>query len=228
MTRNQLNQQAMLESVAAFLGLRATDLAVNPVIATIAATLTNILQSIRDLKQVQDKTTKGATRTKSEVETAIINGILKIGAALRAYATEAKNYELLSIATFTETDIRRLRDSNLADKARTIHEAAVPVAEELNIYMVTTQDVTELGDNIPAYLQALPGSRGILNQTKQSTADIQAKIDEGRQLLKEKLDVHMLPYKSTKPSIYGEYQNARSIVDKAGTQKQIIPTGGTA
>ena len=90
--------------------------------------------------------------------------------------------------------------------------------------MVTPDDVTTLGHNIPAYLQALPGSRGILVQTKQSTADIQAKLDEGRQLLKEKLDVHMQPYKATMPSLYGEYQNARIIVDKAGTQK---PTPGT-
>ena len=228
MTRNQLNQQAMLESVAAFLGLRATNLAVNPFIATIATTLTNILQRIRDLKQVQDKSTKGATRTKNELETAIISGILKVGAALKAYATEAKNYELLSIATFTETDIKRLRDSNLADKARTIAEAATPVVGALNIYMVTPEDVTTLSDNLPAYLHALPGSRGVLVQTKQSTADIQSKIDEGRQLLKEKLDVHMLPYKSTMPSLYGEYQNARSIVDKAGTQKPSPGTGGPA
>jgi hypothetical protein len=228
MTRNQLNQQAMLESVAAFLGLRATDLAVNPVIATLAATLTNILKRIRDLKQVQDKSTKGATRSKTELETAIISGILKIGAALKAYATEAKKYELLSIATFTETDIKRLRDSNLADKARTIHEAATPVVAELNIYMVTPEDVSTLGDNIPAYLKALPGSRGVLVQTKQSTADIQTKIDEGRQLLKEKLDVHMQPYKATNPTLFGEYQNARSIVDKAGTQKQGPETGGPA
>ncbi|MFA5974456.1 MAG: hypothetical protein WC780_19055 [Lentimicrobiaceae bacterium] len=230
MTRKQLNQQAMLESVATFLGLHATDLAVNPVIATIAATLTNILQSIRNLKQVQDKTTKGATRSKSELETAIINGILKIGAALKAYATEAKNYEMLSIATFSETAIKHLRDSNLADKARTIHEVAAPVVAQLNIYQVGPEDVTALSANIPAYLQALPGGRGILNQTKQSTTDIQTKIDEGRQLLKEKLDVHLLTYKATNPTLYGEYQNARIIVDKAGTRedKQASGTGGPA
>lgn len=219
MTRKQLNQQAMLESVATFLGLRANDLAVNPVIATIAATLTHILQSIRNLKQVQDKTTKGATRSKSELETAIINGILKIGAALKAYATEAKNYELLAVATFSESSIKHLRDSNLADKARTIAEAALPVVGELNIYLVGTEDVSALSANIPAYLQALPGSRGILNQTKQSTSDIQTKIDEGRKLLKEKLDVHLLPYKATNPTLYGEYQNARSIVDKAASHE---------
>jgi hypothetical protein len=228
MTRNQLNQQAMLESVATFLGLRATDLAVNPAIAILAATLTQILQSIRNLKQVQDKSTKGATRTKSELETAIISGILKVGAALKAYATEAKNYELLSIASFTETDIKRLRDSNLADKARTIAEAAAPVEDQLSIYMVTPADVATLSETIPAYLQALPGSRVVLVQTKQSTADIQAKLDEGRQLLKEKLDVHMQPFKATMPSLYGEYQNARVIVDKAGTQKPTPVSDGPA
>ena len=220
----------MLESVAAFLGLRANDLAVNPVIAAIAATLTNILQSIRDLKQVQDRTTKGATRSKSELETGILNGILKICAALKAYATEAKNYELLAVASFTESSIKHLRDSNLADKARTIAEAAAPVVGELNIYLVGQEDVTALSDNIPAYLQALPGSRGILNQTKQSTTDIQTKIDEGRQLLKEKLDVHLLPYKAINPTLYGEYQNARIIVDKAASHEDKQPTvaGGAA
>jgi hypothetical protein len=94
--------------------------------------------------------------------------------------------------------------------------------------MVTPEDVTTLGDNIAAYLQALPGSRGILNQTKQSTADIQTKLDERRQLLIEKLDVHLLPCKATNPTLYGEYQNARSIVDKAGTQKPTPVSGGPA
>ena len=134
------------------------------------------------------------------------------------------------MATFSESSIKHLRDSNLADKARTITEAAVPVVAQLNIYQVGHEDVNALSTNIPAYLQALPGGRGILNQTKQSTADIQTKIDEGRQLLKEKLDVHLLPYKATNPTLYGEYQNARIIVDKAAAHedKQPPDTGGPA
>lgn len=219
MTRKLLNQQAMLESVAAFLGLRATELAANPMIAVIATTLINILKSIRDLRQVQDRTTKGATLTKHELEKALITAILKIGAALQAYATEEKNYELLSISTFTETDINRLRESNLADKARTIAEAAEPVVSELDIYFVLPADVADLSSNIPFYLKALPGSRGVLVQTKQSTTDIKAKIDEGKLLLSKKLDVHMLPYKSNMPSIYGEYLNSRIIIDRVATHE---------
>lgn len=227
MTRKQLNQQAMLESVDSFLGRNESNLAVNPVIATIAAILATILTTIRDLKQIQDKTTKGATRTKSEIETALINGILKIGAALRAYATEAKNYELLAIATFTDSDIKRMRDSNLADKARTICEASTPVVGDLSIYQVILKDVETLTANVQEYLLAMPGSRSILNQTKQSTAAIQAKLDEGRLLLKEKLDVHMAPFKSTNATMHGEYKNARIIVDLAAThESSSMPTTG--
>ncbi len=209
----------MLESVASFLGLRASDLAANPAIAAIAASLQTILSAIRDLKQIQDRTTKGATRTKSELEAAIITGILKIGAALRAYATETKNYDLLAVVSFSDTIIKHLRDSDLADKARTLYEAAEPVVGSLGIYMVQQADINSLQQNVPAYLQALSGSRGVLNQTKQSTADIQLKLDEGRLLLKEKLDVYMQPYKTINATLYGEYLNARAIVDKAATHE---------
>jgi len=85
------------------------------------------------LKQVQDRTTKGATRSKGELEAVIIAAIIKIGAALRAYATGAKNYDLLEVVTFSDTTIKHLRDSNLADKVRTIYEAAVPVTRSLGI-----------------------------------------------------------------------------------------------
>jgi hypothetical protein len=217
MNRKQLNQQAMLESVAAFLGLRASDLAVNPLIANNAVILNDILKTIRDLKQIQDKSTKGATLTKNEIEIEMKKGIFKVGAALRAYATEAKNYDLLAMATFSDTAIKQMRESDLADKARTIYEAAKPVAGELSIHQVLHEDVELLESNYTDFMKALPGRRGVKAQTKQSTTDIQVKIDKAKLLLKEKIDVHMLPFKSTNPSVYGEYKNSRIIVDLAAT-----------
>jgi hypothetical protein len=217
MNRKQLNYQAMLESVAALLGLRAADLAVNPLIADNAAILNNILKALRDLKQVQDKTTKGATRAKSEIEKDMTEGIFMVGAALRGYATEAKNYEMLAMATFAESDITHMRESDLADKARTIYEAAEPISAELNIYQVVPETIANLRTNHQDFLAAMNGGRNILVQTKQSTADIESKIAEGLMLLKEKLDVHMLPFKRTNPTLYGEYKNARVIIDRAAS-----------
>ena len=227
MDREDLNQQAMIESVKAFLGRNETALAVNPAIVTITERLSSILKAIRDLKQIQDKSTKGATRGKSEIETSITNGILKVGAGLRAFATEANNYEMLALSTFTDSSIRRMRDSDLADKARTICEAATPVVANLSIYQVMQTDVDTLSANVPEYLLAMPGGRSILTQTKQSTAAIQAKLVEGKLLLKEKLDVHMSPFKSTNATLYGEYKNARIIIDLAAThQGSSVPTTG--
>jgi 5-hydroxyisourate hydrolase-like protein (transthyretin family) len=217
MNRKQLNQQAMLESVAAFLGLRASDLAINPVIANNTAILNAILKTIRDLKQIQDKTTKGATRTKNDIVNMMKDGILKVGAALCAYATDVKDYDLLAKASFTDTAIKQMRQSDLADKARTIYEAAEPVVLHLGVHQVKEEDITALKDNYDAIMVALPGGRGVKGQTKQSTADIQAKIDEAKLLLKEKIDVHIRPYKSSNPTLFGEYMNARIIVDIAAT-----------
>lgn len=225
MTREELNQQSMLESVHAFLDRNEIALSVNPAIVTITTNLSSILTTIRNLKQIQDKSTKGATRGKSEIETSITNGILKVGAGLRAFATEAKNYEMLTLSTFTDSSIRRMRDSDLADKARTICEAATPVVGNLSIYQVMQTDVDTLSANVPEYLLAMPDGRSILTQTKQSTAAIQAKLDEGKLLLKEKLDVHMSPFKSTNATLYGEYKNARIIIDLAATHESTSLPG---
>jgi hypothetical protein len=217
MTRKQLNHQAALECIAAFLGLRAADLAVNPLIGQNAELLLSLLAAIRDYKQIQDKTTQGATRTKSEIEKAMVEGLILVGAGLCGYATEIKNYNLLALATFTDSDIKHLRGSDLADKVRTVVEAAEPVALHLGTHQVTTEDVATLKANQILYLGVINGPRGVIGQTKQSTSDIQVKLDEARLLVKENLDVFMRPFKVTNPTVYGEYKNASIIVDVAAT-----------
>ena len=49
----------------------------------------------------------------------------------------------------------------------------------------------------------------------QTTAILKEKLDEGKTLLKDKLDAMMLPFKSSNPAFYGEYTVARTIVDRA-------------
>ena len=49
----------------------------------------------------------------------------------------------------------------------------------------------------------------------QATAILKEKLDEGKTLLKDKLDAMMLPFKSSNPAFYGEFKVARTIVDRA-------------
>ena len=57
------------------------------------------------------------------------------------------------------------------------------------------------------------------------------KINEGKTLLKEKIDAMILPFKSSNPAFYGEYKVARTIVERAaghgskGTGGEDVPVG---
>jgi hypothetical protein len=219
MTARQLNHHAMLENVAAFLQLHANYLHNNPAIANITNTLTSDLNNIRELKQVQDKKTKVASMAKDEKKTILTECILKIGAALRAYATEAGDHELLTLTNFTDSKIKRMRHSDLADKAKSIYAASLPLAGKLSIYLVKPEDVRSLKAKIPDYLQALPGRRKMQIHSKQATSDIKGAVNKSLKLVKEKLDVHMRPFKLANAILYEEYMDARIIADAAATVK---------
>jgi hypothetical protein len=224
MTSRQADHLSMLERVKTFIEKNGSELEANPVIAEIAVTLANNLNVIRDLKQVQDRKTKDASRKKDEIKFSVIDGILKIGAALKAHATEANDFKLLALANFTDSTIRRMRHTDLAEKARMIYEAAEPLDGELGIYLVKKEDVHCLKNNLPHYLQALPVRHCIRMETKQATTEIKGAVNTGLKLVKQKLDVHMRPYKSVSASLYGEYLNSRRIVNV--TEKHAVRAPG--
>ncbi len=216
MKRNEINQLAMMEAVQAFLTKYNVEFNKIPTIATLIVELNELLKSIRDLRQVQSKTTEGATASKNELAQQVRDGILKICDALVAYATQTNDHNLMAIAGITATELKAMRNSDLADKARFVYETASPVAANLSTWFVTQDDIDALTTHAAAYLKALPGRRAVLNETKVSTTAIASKIAEGKTMLKEKLDKYMKPFRTGNPGLFAEYTNARMIEDIAG------------
>ena len=154
MTRDQINQLDMMEAVALFFKTYADRLSGNPKIAALAATLAIIIKDIRDAKQIQDKTTEAESMTKMDLQEKIISTIIDIGVAMRAYADNGENTEVYAVANFNDSEIRALRNSDLADKARTICNTAKPVVE--NLMNVTPENISKLETYYKAYLEARP------------------------------------------------------------------------
>ncbi len=226
MNRKELNQLAMLESVLAFLKEKQQTLGNTPAIAAKIAELEQIINAIRDLLQVQSKSTKTATAPKVKLEEAIKALLGQVCDALLAFGTESDNPELITIGTISETEIRNMRDSNLVDKARQVAEAAEPVTSNLAAYFVSADDIADLKQKGAAFQTALTGKTMITAQTKESTAAIKNKLAEGRRLLKDELDKLMKPFKTGNPTLFGEYTNMRSVVDiPAGRGKQATEPG---
>ena len=227
MKRIEINQLAMLEAVQAFLEKYAAELNKIPNIATQIVELNGILKSIRDLRQVQSKTTEGVTATKNELATMVKEGILKICDALQAYAAQTNDRNLMADARITATELKAMRNSDLADKARFVYETASPLANDLGTWFVTKADIDALTANAELYLKALPSRRSMQNETKVSTAAINAKLSEGKLLLKTKLDKYMKPFRTGNPSLFAEYTNARMVVDLVAGRSSGEEDGNT-
>lgn len=63
---------------------------------------------------------------------------------------------------------------------------------------------------------AIPRKRMADNVSKVSTQNIANLFDTADQLLKEELDLLMLPFEFTQPDFYRTYKNARMIVNYPG------------
>jgi hypothetical protein len=226
MNRREINQLTMLESVLAFGKANLAVLNQIPGLAIKIEELEQIILAVRDLRQVQSKTTVAATMSKNELGEMMKAGIIKICDAMLALGTVSNNNELKALGSVTESEILTMRDSNLVDKARQVAEAAEPIADALAVYFVNASDILKLKEHGVAFGNYLTGKSRITAQTKESTAAIKNKLTEGRRLLKDELDRLMKPFKTGNPTLFGEYTNVRSIVDiPAGRGKQTNEPG---
>jgi len=108
-----------------------------------------------------------------------------------------------------------MRENDLVVKAKTIYDAALPVVSSLATWGVTQADLDTLNADFTGFKQKTPAIRNIQVSSTQATANLKVKLKEGKTLLKETIDAMMLPYKNLNPVFYGQYLDARSIVERA-------------
>jgi len=215
MNRKEINQSDMLQSVDKHLTTNATLIQNQPALVSAHNRLKAIITDIFEYNQRQSAGTTTDTLVKNNQKRELIQVIMKVTGAMAAHAAATDDVKLKAAATVSESVLKGMRENDLVVKGNAIYTAAQPVAAALESWGVTAADLTLLGADLEGFKQKSPEIRNLQVQSTQATASLKDKLDEAKALLKDKIDPMMLPFKSLQPAFYAEYQNVRTIVDRA-------------
>ena len=218
-----MNQFNMMQSVDQFFTINLLLLSSNPAIGTNVARLKTLIADINAISQVQAISTKADTTIKADIKSSLIDGALKVAGGMSAHAAATGDTRLKMIADISFSELNKMRETDFTIKIRAIYDAALPIAEALEVWGVTQADIDGLNTGVEEFTNQSPAIRNVKAKTKQATSGLKTKFDEGNDLIKNTLDPMMLPFKNLNPTLHGEYMNARAIIDRRATQTQTPP-----
>ena len=182
----------------------------------------NRIKSLNVLIDELHKKQSVGTKVKSELKSIEKDELdvltFKIADATKAYAVSINNTELKILATLEKSTLQRLRQINYYVKIQAIYNAALPVADKLAMWGVTPEDVELLNTKSISYKSRTPEIRNSMAVTKQASTDIKSQIMKVKDEIQNTLDPLMKPFSTLQPTLYGQYQNARKIVETAASQ----------
>lgn len=127
-----------------------------------------------------------------------------------AFASNTNNLVLAKEIGYTETELRRVADTLLRDKAQLVYNRATDQLPSLAAYLIDQPLLDRLKAAILAYEKAIPKPKLSKNEAKIATENIDKTFALADELL-TKLDMVMGIIQSSKTDIYNGYTKARTI-----------------
>lgn len=218
MNRKEMNSLNMFKSLEVFLTDNSALLASYEPIVTIHNKLKLAVADIEALGKTQSIDTKTQSALKAELKESLDENVLKVTAAMSAIAAEKNDTKLRIVSNVEKSHLTRLREADYGIKIKKIYEAALPLVTELAKWGVTQDDVDFLAESANDLITRSPAIRNTRVVTKQASVEIKLKISDTNSLIKLNLDALMKPFKTLNPTLYGQYTNARKILDIAARQ----------
>jgi len=139
---------------------------------------------------------------------------------LVAYATLSNDQKLLKEIRYTESDLRHLSDTILANVVKLIYEGAQTHLALLANYLITSETQSALLKAIDDYMLVLPAPRVRKVSQVQATKQLAALLATGDEALVA-MDVVVEIVRLTAPDFYTGYKSVRKIIE-TGNRKLAV------
>jgi hypothetical protein len=219
MTRNEMNLVNMFKAVDWFLASNIELLKTYQPIVDSHARITQGLGIIDGLSETQSTDTKVQTGLKNDEKKLLNQRMIKVADAMSAVAAATNNQELKLIADWPRSLVNRLREGDYYIKAQQIYKAALPLASELAVWGASMRDIESLNILSASMKQRTPERRNTEVVSKQASTELRGTIADLNKELKNTTDKLLKPFATLNPTLFGQYCNARLVLDVAATQK---------
>jgi hypothetical protein len=207
------NRFQMLLAVLSYMNLHNAVWSSIPIIGVFKAELDGLTQGVKDKLKLAGIDTSGMTISKNSLKEQIAQKAAVLSGALASYCAVNGKDDLLSNGYLTQSQVQSLRDVNLPEVISNFIALLSTEVASMVDYGVTQAQVDDLARSVDDFreLIGLPRlKRSEANIAKQEATSI---IDQGTDLLNDKMDKMMLQFKQSNLTFYDGYQSARMIVN---------------
>jgi hypothetical protein len=177
-------------------------------------------EQIHVIVEVQAADLSGTTSGKNDSRENLVVLGADTSRKLVAYATLVKNQKLLKEIKYTESDLRHLPDTTLADVVKLIYDRAQTHLASLASYQITAETQAALLQAIDDYKLALPAPRVEKVSQVQATKQLAALFATGDEALAA-MDVVVEIVRLTEPDFYAGYKSVRKIIESGSGKLSV-------
>ncbi|WP_400193306.1 hypothetical protein [Hymenobacter sp. B81] len=228
MTDRQRARLSMLQATLAVLqqhaALYATNQALTAARTQLADLVADLAPTAPNQQQAGNRARPGAV--KQATKQLLAQRAAEVAAALLAHADATQDISLHTDADYTERQLRRAPDNDLARIAHHLHTRATALLPELLAQGVTAQELTELQAALTAFQQEQATPRATIADVKAHNAALAADLREASALLRNRLDKFMVRYQRPEPRFHTAYLSARQTINTAQRYEQPADSGG--
>lgn len=188
-----------------------------PAIVTAKAEYDGNVKALEEALEVQLRDIRGHAVDKRNAEEAMIAETLDVSGKVMAYATANGDEALAEAMNIVPSELRRYRDSLVAQRCQDVHDSANGVLASLADYGVDAAKLTVFQALINAYLAENTAPRLAITARKNATAVIEELVEGTLTMLNRRMDPLMQGFANTHPEFHRKYTDARIIVDLGGT-----------
>jgi hypothetical protein len=190
-----------------------------PAFGVVFKSFEEVIAKIQETRLVQEGDLTGITKDKALAKENAIGKALEISTGVFVYGSVSNNNALMAKVDYSPSELRRSRDTVIADRLQIIHDEANSVLSNLADYGIDQADIRELQTLIDAYAETIEDPRTSIATRSQATTALVELFKEGDKIVKEQLDKLMGQFKSSNAKFYQVYFNTRKIIDLGIRQK---------
>jgi len=174
MNRQQINDLTMLGSVHETLIKNKDLFQNNPVFITTVSNFEEQLQQVKNLLVVQQdsKQISGAVHDKNMIRSFATDKCIRIISAIQAYAVNTSNYQLKAKVHYAPSDLKTKNDNAFYAAINVIYETALPIADVIKNYGISTILLSEFQNDISAFSKYLGLVKSMFGKQTTNTSAI--------------------------------------------------------
>ncbi len=215
------NKLSMYEAVRSFLKANGDKLAGIPALVSATGDFDTVVEQIKAKGLEVDNSTSGKAQKKADAEEALVDSLLPVSAALLALASVNKDPELKAKVAASESQLRKMRDTDLAKKAEGIRQAGTANLSAAADFGLTQEMLADLDSRIKTFNVALGDRESSVGQrvgAKSAMIELYGVADE---ILSGRLDNLITLLRKKEPQLCEEYNSTRVIRDVGLRHKPV-------